>query len=185
VTADSEWDRALEGTLGRFRRELDAVAGSLRLAPVEREALEQEVRIRLWKAAGSPENLGSITPSFLYRAARWAALDLLRERRRTRVETEAALSAAPGAMASERSDVEVSREALAGPLRQAVEGLAPDRRIAVSLWLAGYSWKEVAGLTGWNQTRTRNLLYRGLDDLRVALRALGVAPGAPEERREG
>lgn len=184
MTLDADWDRALERTMARFRRELDAVAAGARMDPGEREALIQEVRIRLWRTAGSPENLDAIGSSFVYRAARWAALDLLRSRRRTQVDTEAAMREGPRAAAAERSDTLVARAAVAGPLERAVEGLAPDRRTAVSLWLSGYSWTEVAGLAGWSETRTRNLLYRGLDDLRAALRDMGLGPGASGERRE-
>ncbi len=184
VTLDADWDRALERTMARFRRELDAVSASVRLDPAEREALIQEVRIRLWRAAGTPENLDEIGSSFVYRAARWAMLDLLRSRRRTEVDTEAALREGPRTPAADRSDILVRRGAIAGLLERAVEGLSPDRRTAVSLWLSGYSWKEVAGLTAWSETRTRNLLYRGLDDLRAALRAMGLEPGASRERRE-
>jgi RNA polymerase sigma-70 factor, ECF subfamily len=184
VTLDADWDRALERTMVRFRRELDAVAASARLDPGERAALVQEVRIRLWRAARSPENLDGIGPSFLYRAAKWAALDLLRSRRRTQMDTEAALREGPRAVAAERSDTFVVRAAIGGAVERGVEGLAPDRRTAVSLWLSGYSWKEVAALTGWSETRTRNLLYRGLDDLRAALRGMGFGPGVSEGSRE-
>jgi RNA polymerase sigma-70 factor (ECF subfamily) len=170
--------------MSRFRRELEAVAASVRLDATEREALIQEVRIRLWRAAGSPENLDGIGSSFVYRAARWAMLDLLRSRRRTEADTEAALREGPRTPAADRSDTLVERAAISGPVGRAMEGLAPDRRTAVSLWLSGYSWKEVAGLTAWSETRTRNLLYRGLDDLRAALRAMGLEPGASRERRE-
>ena len=111
-------------------------------------------------------------------------LDLLRARRRTELDTEAALREGPRAPAADRSDTLVERAAISGPVERAMEGLAPDRRTAVSLWLSGYSWKEVAGLTAWSETRTRNLLYRGLDDLRAALRAMGLEPGASRERRE-
>ena len=168
----------------RFRRELDSVAAGARLDPGEREALVQEVRIRLWRAAASPENLDGIGSSFLYRAAKWAALDLLRSRRRTQLDTEAALREGPRAAAAERSDTLVVRAAIGGAVERGVEGLAADRRTAVSLWLSGYSWKEVAELTGWSETRTRNLLYRGLDDLRAALRTMGLGPDASGDRWE-
>jgi len=62
-----------------------------------------------------------------------------------------------------------------------VDGLAPPRRAAVRLYLDGYRREEIAELLHWSDARTRNLLYRGLADLRTVLIAQGIgAPNAPE-----
>jgi RNA polymerase sigma-70 factor (ECF subfamily) len=42
------------------------------------------------------------------------------------------------------------------------------------MYLAGYSGEEVANVMGWSEAKTRNLLYRGLGDLRERLRELGI-----------
>ena len=44
--------------------------------------------------------------------------------------------------------------------------------------LVGYIRKEIARLMGWTEAKTRNLLYRGLGDLRQELKGRGVSPGA-------
>jgi DNA-directed RNA polymerase specialized sigma24 family protein len=62
------------------------------------------------------------------------------------------------------------REALAA----ALAGLAPDRARAVRAHLAGWSVQEIMELTGWTYQRTRNLVARGMADLRSALLARGV-----------
>ena len=36
--------------------------------------------------------------------------------------------------------------------------------------------EEIAALLGWSEAKTRNLLYRGLADLRSALAARGIGP---------
>ena len=46
------------------------------------------------------------------------------------------------------------------------------------LHLQGYHRDEIAGLLGWSEAKTRNLLYRGLDDLRALLVRQGIGPGA-------
>ncbi len=173
MTSRSEWDRALETLLERFGDRLEAVAARLHLDAAERDHLLQEVRIRLWKAAPRAENLEAISPSFLYGAARWAALDLLKERRRTGEGTEEALRAGRTVAAPERADERLRRRRLGEELEAAVQGLAPDRRSAVRLWLAGYERQEVERMLGWSEARTRNLLYRGLENLREELRRRG------------
>jgi RNA polymerase sigma-70 factor (ECF subfamily) len=43
--------------------------------------------------------------------------------------------------------------------------------------LAGYERHEIAELLGWTEAKTRNLLYRGLADLRQVLDSWGIGPG--------
>ena len=38
--------------------------------------------------------------------------------------------------------------------------------------------REIAALMGWTEAKTRNLLYRGLADLRQALTVRGIGPRA-------
>jgi RNA polymerase sigma-70 factor (ECF subfamily) len=52
---------------------------------------------------------------------------------------------------------------------EALETLAVDRRVAVRLHLRGQSLAEIARITGWTSGKARNLLYRGLADLRASL----------------
>ena len=42
------------------------------------------------------------------------------------------------------------------------------------MYLAGYSGEEVTKMMGWSEAKTRNLLYRGLADLRERLKEMGI-----------
>jgi RNA polymerase sigma-70 factor (ECF subfamily) len=46
------------------------------------------------------------------------------------------------------------------------------------MYLAGYDRVEIAELLGWSEAKTRNLLYRGLADVRTSLESWGFGPGA-------
>jgi DNA-directed RNA polymerase specialized sigma24 family protein len=70
--------------------------------------------------------------------------------------------------------VEAGRKQLAGKVRTALARLSDNRRRAVGLYLEGMSSQEIATLLGWSEPKARNLLYRGLSDLRAQLRAEGV-----------
>jgi DNA-directed RNA polymerase specialized sigma24 family protein len=48
------------------------------------------------------------------------------------------------------------------------------------MYLAGFERDEIADLLGWSEAKTRNLLYRGLADLRESLQSWGYGPGAEE-----
>jgi len=56
------------------------------------------------------------------------------------------------------------------------EALSTDRRIAVRFHLSGYDRNDIARSLVWSEARTRNLVYRGLDDLRQRLAAMGITP---------
>ena len=58
----------------------------------------------------------------------------------------------------------------------AVDTIPASRRPVVRMYLMGYPREEIAALMGWTEAKTRNLLYRGLADLRQALTARGIGP---------
>jgi RNA polymerase sigma factor (sigma-70 family) len=185
LSPSTPWEEGLQEVLQRFAARLDAMAAEMRLDPDERSALLQEVRLRLWKAAPEVETLRGIGPSFVYRAARWAALDLLRDRRST-PGVAAPLEMAADLPAPDRADGPLEAALSGKALDEAVATLARDRGLVVSLWLAGHHRTEIASLLGWGDHRVKNLLYRGLDDLRRALApahapspGTAPAPGGP------
>ena len=65
---------------------------------------------------------------------------------------------------------------LAEQIGEAVGRLADSRRSVVRMYLAGYGREEIADLLGWTEAKTRNLLYRGLADLRERLTSMGIGP---------
>jgi RNA polymerase sigma factor (sigma-70 family) len=70
---------------------------------------------------------------------------------------------------------------LADKVDKAIEAIPASRRPAVRMHLAGYPREEIADLMGWTEAKTRNLLYRGLADLREQLAAEGVGWDTTEE----
>ena len=56
----------------------------------------------------------------------------------------------------------------------ALAQLPENRRLAVKNHLQGLTTPEIGALLGWSEPKARNLVHRGLKDLRTALRALGI-----------
>jgi len=173
---------ALEHVLQRFGAMLARAGLERGLGAAELDDLRQEVRIRLWRALEQGERIESIPASYVQRTAVTAALDLIRRRRARRTEPlveprdTGDKPIGPSAQVS-GPDREFDRDELAECVAGAVDGLADARRVVVRLYLAGYPREEIAGLLGWSEPKTRNLLYRGLTDLRTRLTELGVGPG--------
>jgi RNA polymerase sigma-70 factor (ECF subfamily) len=61
-------------------------------------------------------------------------------------------------------------------IEAALATLSDARRPVVRMYLAGYRQNEIEALLGWSEARTRNLLYRGLAELRAKLEAQGIGP---------
>jgi RNA polymerase sigma-70 factor (ECF subfamily) len=144
----------------------------------------QEVRIRLWRARGTSEQVGATNTSYVYRTASSAALDVLRRRRSRQAERHDTIDEGPVAvLAAPNPDPHGILEGseMADRVNRAIEAIAAARRPVVRMHLAGYPREEIAGLLGWTEAKTRNLLYRGLADLRERLAAEGVGWDSAEK----
>jgi RNA polymerase sigma-70 factor (ECF subfamily) len=168
----------LESLVTRYAGALRSIAARYRLTSVDHDDLVQEVRVRLWRALDS-ERMEVVPTSYLYRTATSAALDLIRRRRASRQD---AMEDLPGiersvADAAPRPDQAAQLSELAAQLERALEAIPESRRRVVRMYLVGYNSTEIGALMGWSEAKARNLLYRGLGDLRERLADVGVGPG--------
>jgi RNA polymerase sigma-70 factor (ECF subfamily) len=179
LPAEVDASPLLTQALERFRGVFEGVARRFRLEPIDREELLQEVRIRLWNAQNRGESVSQVPASYLWRTAESAAIDLFR-RRRTHVRREERLSSGayerPGDL-NAATDAGALETDLAARVEDALLQLRETRRLVVRMHLAGYSRIEIAGTMQWSEAKVRNLLYRGLADLRLILEARGIGPG--------
>jgi RNA polymerase sigma-70 factor (ECF subfamily) len=151
------------------------------LSQADVDEVFQDVRVRLWKSRRTSESILSTPGSYLYRTAVSAALTLIERRRMTPgravdLHHEVAEDMAITGDAGQR----VARAELRAQLELALASLVPTRRPVVRMYLAGYNHEEIAAVMGWTEAKARNLLYRGLEDLRTRLTLAGVTPGAIE-----
>jgi RNA polymerase sigma-70 factor (ECF subfamily) len=171
---------ALESLLQRYRDSVVRVARRHRLSDQLVDEAMQELRIRLWRTFPGSEQLAAVSAGYLYRAAVTAALIVLRRRRAKResgVELTAQFEDATAAR-QPGPDQALDESELADHITRAVDELPSARQAVVRLHLRGYHREEIAELLGWSEAKTRNLLYRGLDDLRALLAQRGIGPGA-------
>jgi RNA polymerase sigma-70 factor (ECF subfamily) len=170
--------RQLESVVQRFVIMVRAVGRRNGLDDAEVDDLIQAVRVRLWQALGTGETIPVITSSYVYRTALTAAIDIVRARRGRRHTAEDPSRLLQQLPSSDRPDHGLEESEAAGRILTVVEQLPPDRRVAVKLYLAGYGREEIAGMLEWSGPRTRNLIYRGLEQVRQRLTRLGLGPAA-------
>lgn len=171
----------LDALLARLGRMVRAVGGRHALGADEIDALVQEVRIRIWRAHPESEEIERLPTSYVYRTAMAAAIDLLRQRRR-HVERAAPLEEAGAVTAGSAAtaDAAVLAAELGAAIDRALASMVEARRVVVRMHLAGYGREEMVAMLGWPDGKVRNLLYRGMDDLRERLVRAGYR--WPEER---
>jgi RNA polymerase sigma factor (sigma-70 family) len=165
-------DRVLE-RFGDVARRAGAAHG---LRGDDLDEVMQDVRIRIWKAAVEVAKLEALTSAYVYRTAVSAALDLMRRRRARREQSigEDVDAHAFGTPPAASADARLAAEEMLAVIVSEVDGIASNRRAVVRMHLQGYDRAEIGALLGWSDAKTRNLLYRGLDDLRQRLIARGI-----------
>src|SRR5205823_4673666 len=77
----------IERVLARFSDVALRAGAAHGLRGDDLDEVMQDVRIRIWKAAGEAEKLETLTSSYIYRAAASAAVDILRRRRARREQS--------------------------------------------------------------------------------------------------
>lgn len=164
----------IEAVLKRLSRMVRATGVRHGIGDDDVNDLMQEIRIRLWRAHPDSEEIGRLPTSYVYRTAITAALDLVRRRRRNE-EREPSLDTAPTAALVSRSGAD--HDALASDLGAAImrelNTMVEARRVVVRMHLAGYEREDITSQLGWSDAKVRNLLYRGLQDLRERLTRAG------------
>lgn len=143
--------------------------------------IEQEARIRLWRALESEREIKDLT-SYVYRIASTTVIDAIRKVRARREESlyyaadeegEEVLRPLPVDEAA-APDRQFAQQQTMHKVAAAIARLPDNRRQVVTLYLKGMFSQEIADLLGWTEAKARNLLYRGLQDLRTQLKAEGI-----------
>lgn len=165
--------RQLADLAVRLRR---SVAASCRgRAGVDLDEIEQEARIRLWKALES-DRIEVLGASYVQKVVASVVIDAGRRAAVRAADTlpETDSEAGPAGLVTEGAD----RAAMDGQhvdhVMRCIEALPLRRRLPVKLHLQGYSLPEIAVLEGVSAEAIRKLVTRGLDELKQALRELGL-----------
>lgn len=134
--------------------------------------IEQQVHVALWQQLRREQAI-EYPASYVYKAA---VREAVRAVRRYRARGEEPLESAPLQIAgpTTRADRLTDARRVQDALAEALRAMAPDRARAVRGHLAGFNVEELMKLYGWTYQRARNLVARGMADLRSELRARGL-----------
>ncbi|HHQ49523.1 MAG TPA: sigma-70 family RNA polymerase sigma factor [Acidobacteria bacterium] len=164
---------ALDELLGRYARLIRSVV--LRVAG-DRAALvgddvEQQVLVALWKVVQGEQTIRH-PASYIYRTAVRETVRVLRQEHRRGETADGMVERIDGRVRTPE-ELAGARE-LGAQIKEALEELPGDRRRAVRAHLAGFSVREIMEMFDWPYNRARNLIARGMADLRRELRTRGI-----------
>jgi RNA polymerase sigma factor (sigma-70 family) len=163
---------------GRLVRSVVRRVSGTRLRGSE-EDVEQRVYLALWKrlrSAPQPEQAIAAPSSYVFRAAVRETVRMLREECDPEPPAALAASAANGEVADSGSRSREEVLHLRRQLEDVLSTLPTDRRRAVEAHLSGFEVKELMELWDWPYQKARNLVARGMADLRRGLKARGIEP---------
>jgi len=137
--------------------------------------VEQEVRIRLWKAL-ERDRSGAFHASYIQRVVASTVIDALRRAEVRAAEPLPDEDDEPGSV----GEMPIGPDRRAGDAEH-MQGLArclaelPERRrLPITLHLQGFALQEIADLAGIPSAEAaRKLVSRGLEELKVRLREMG------------
>ena len=161
---------ALVRQYGRLITAVVARVGGARVAGA-RDDVAQEVLLALWKRLEREQTL-EVGSSYVYKAAVRETVRALRRELSKRHEALDENSAPPN---STSGPFEHLAESERGARIESCLGSLPlERERAVRAHLRGFEIREIMGLYGWPYQKARNLVARGMTDLRRLLREWGV-----------
>lgn len=162
---------ALVRQYGRLIASVVARVGGAR-ASLVREDIQQQVLIGLWRQVEREQTIEH-PASYIYRAAVRETVRALR--REAARETEPiGDDDVPAAESSADPYDAVAAKEQARRVEESLASLAPDRARAVRGHLLGFDVTEIMKMYGWPYQKTRNLIARGMADLRRSLLGKGL-----------
>jgi RNA polymerase sigma factor (sigma-70 family) len=171
-------ERDLEALLARFTNFIRAQIQKFEVQRfgIDPDDIAQEVRIKIWKLIKSEKNISSYA-AYIKKIVDTVVIDQLRllkkDEQLYRMEKQKQVAEQLNGYRPEVLRNALMKEAVG----KAVESLIESRRNVVKLYLFDLSIEEISRFYGWSLHKTRNLLYRGLADLKRSLKKADIGNG--------
>ena len=170
--ANEEELRALLNNFSDFIR-IHTLKYNLHKHGIDPEDIIQEIKIKLWKLLSSEKKIYNY-PSYIKKIVNSSVIDHLRKFKRNEHivlhEKNKCISETEYAYGPELIRLKNLEEAV----DKAINLLRDTRRQVVKLYFLGFNVTEIAHYLKWTISKTRNLLYRGLHDLKNILNEMDI-----------
>lgn len=160
----------LDARLSEFCKPLRALVRA-RVSPalgLDVDEIEQEVRLKLWRVLEREPEIAHPV-AYLHRAVMSVVVDHVRRQRHAPLPLPDDEVSVPDDAGRQASSAE-----LGTLIEKALAQLPERRRLPVALHLQGFGLPQIARMVRDSEAAVRNLVYRGLDELRSLLAGMGV-----------
>jgi DNA-directed RNA polymerase specialized sigma24 family protein len=166
-----QYDRLIRGIVARLGRRFGVSRDSF----LVQDDIAQEVRFDIWKQIARGQVI-DFPATYIYKATIRETVRALRKmtsREMESLDDDATEQVADGADPFKLLAAQDQFKAILAVIR----ALTPERQAAVRAHLSGFQFQEVMVMHGWSYQKARNLVARGMADLRAGL------CGEPKARR--
>lgn len=160
----NKFSRLIKGNIQKF---------NLPKEGIDPDDVFQEVRIKIWKLLNDEKKIISYS-SYIKKIVDSSVIDHIRKMRRERGLILQQKHMTISEWKSNYGNDSFYDKDLIKIVNEAIDSLLVTRRKAVKLYLLHLSIEEIATFFSWSKHKTRNLLYRGLSDLKKALKEQGI-----------
>jgi RNA polymerase sigma-70 factor (ECF subfamily) len=136
---------------------------------LDTDDLFQEIKIKIWKILQNEKKINNLA-SYIKKIIDSTVIDQIRKIKREENFFSAELGKKASELKTKYQDNPIQENELKELIGQAVDSLIETRKKAVKLFLLNMSIEEIAEFYNWSRDKTRNLLYRGLTDLKNKLK---------------
>jgi len=174
MSPDGPYSDELERILAEFHGSIKSSVLKFGLAErgVDPEDILQEIRIKVWKGVAGEKKIHSRS-SYIKNVVNSTLIDCLRRSRRESKLIQHELEKQRLESQGKRQEV-MESHAHRELVGEAAEALMESRRRVVKMFLLDMTLEEISRSLEWSPDKVRNLLYRGLSDLRNLLREKGM-----------
>jgi RNA polymerase sigma-70 factor (ECF subfamily) len=169
------WDRnkekEFEALVNRFSRFIKVHIQKFNLQKygLDPDDISQEVKIKIWKVLHDEKEIKNYA-SYIKKIVNSSVIDHLRKLKREEGifnhEKQIRISEQQNYYCPDISEDKHMKEVIG----KAVDLLLESRRKVVKLFLLNLTIEEISIFLNWTKDKTRNLLYRGLSDLKAILK---------------
>ncbi len=135
--------------------------------------ISQEVILKLWKVTNNEKKIKHYS-SYIKKVVNSTIIDYLRKSRRQQQVISSKMQEKIFEKQAAFKEKDDQKNILVKKIYSAVESLLESRKKVVKLYLLDLTIEEISILYNWTEDKTRNLLYRGLSDLKKSLKENGI-----------
>jgi RNA polymerase sigma-70 factor (ECF subfamily) len=172
---DKERTQRFEKLVDRFARQIERNIQQFdpQKNGIDPADVSQEVKIKIWKILTDEKKIYNY-PSYIKKIVNSCAIDQIRRSRKE----EGIISREKLKRISDKKSL-YKRHVTVNPnlknvVGEAIDSLIETRQKVVRLFLLNMTLEEISIVLNWSKDKTRNLLYRGLNDLKKMLKEKGI-----------